>query len=251
MSRRGWWSTARRTLEELSAAPLFDRFGGRAPQLSMQRYVAGRLANRAVFCREGEVLAGVTVTTVQVGEETGPTTVARIIDHPEVADLAARIVRRLRLSGFIGIDVVLEEGTRRPWLIELNPRPTQICHFAFSRNTDMVGALAHELRGRTLRPVPREGAPDGRIVALYPGEMWRDPSSEYLRAAYHDIPWHEPQFIAAYARPPVDDPLSWVQILARLRPFRTLRRRLSAVGADETAPAVPIVSAPPETAGGG
>ncbi len=248
---RGWWSAIRSALEEMSPVPVLDRIRDRAPVLTMQSYVAGTLANRAVYCRDGSVLAGVTVATVRVGEETGPTTVARVIDHPEVASLTQRIVRRLNLSGFIGIDVVLEEGSGRPWLIELNPRPTQICHFAFNRETDMVGALAQELRGTTLRTLPRDSAVEGRVVAFYPGEAWRDPSSAYLRAIYHDVPWHEPQFVAAYARPLNDDPPTWLQALARLRPFRSIRRRWSAIGATETVETMPIVPASSESVGSG
>ena len=226
---QGWGCVLRRGLETLSAAPLVDKLHGRGPAILSQNYVAGRLANRAMYCRDGKVLAGITVATMHVREEIGPTTVARVLDHPEVENLAARIVRRLKLSGFIGIDVVLEEGTERPWLLELNPRPTQTCHLALSDDTDLVGALAMELTGTTRRAVPHTANPYDRIIALYPGELWRDPSSEYLCAPYHDIPLHEPKFIAAYAHPLPTEPLSWIQTLARTRPLRTVRRRLATV----------------------
>lgn len=245
---RGWCSALRRGLEELSAAPLVDKVRGRAPAISLQCYVAGRLANRAVYCRDGTVLAGITVVTMQVLQETGPTTVARVLDHPEVEDLAARIVRRLKLSGFIGIDLMLEEQSGRPWLLELNPRPTQTSHLALSNDLDMVGALATELRGGARRALPHTAKADGRIVALYPGELWRNPSSEYLRAPYHDVPLHEPKFIAAYARPVPEEPLSWVQSLARKWPLRAVRRRLATVEAtDADGRAIGVPSS--ETAG--
>ncbi|MCL2430687.1 MAG: ATP-grasp domain-containing protein, partial [Alphaproteobacteria bacterium] len=246
---RGWFSVVRRGLEELSAAPLVDKLGGRAPAILSQRYVAGRLANRALYCRDGKVLAGITVATMHVREEIGPTTVARVLDHPEVEDLAARIVRRLRLSGFIGIDLVLEEGSGRPWLLELNPRHTQTCHLALSDEVDMVGALAKELKGATRRAVPRAANPHGRIIALYPGELWRDPLSEYLSAPYHDVPLHEPKFIAAYASPVPDEPLSWVQSLVRGWRLRTVRRRPAAVQTSDAAEARAISVPSSETAG--
>lgn len=251
MGARSVWSALQGALETLSLVPLTDQLRGRAPAISMQRYVAGTLANRAVFCHAGTVLAGITVATVQLAHETGPTTVARIIDHPEIAELTRKIVERLNLSGFIGVDLVLEQGTGRPWLLELNPRPTQICHLAFDRATDMVGALVRQVRGTMPRSLPERAAIDGRLIALYPGEVWRDRSSAYLRAAYHDIPSHQPEFIAAYAQPVVDDPLSWVQLLARLRPLRALRRQLAAVGEPDDVDTVPIAPTPPETAGGG
>jgi len=249
MAARGWPSALRSAVEQLSLAPLADRLRGRTPAISVQRYIAGTLANRAVFCTEGTVLAGITVATVQVGRETGPTTVARIIDHPEIEELTRTIVRRLGLSGFIGVDLIIEEGTGKPWLLELNPRPTQICHLAFGPETDMIGALVQHLRGTPLPLVSRRAVIDGPIVALYPGEFWRDPLSPYLRAAYHDVPWHQPQFVAAYAQYVAPDPLSWLQVMARSRPFRLLRRRLTAVVEAEPVEPAPI-AAPSETAGG-
>ena len=33
-----------------------------------------------------------------------------------------------------------------------------------------------------------------------PQESWRDPNSNYLRSAHHDVPWHELEFISVYRR---------------------------------------------------
>ena len=251
MAWRGWRSAFRRALEELSAAPLLAKIHGDAPAISLQHFVEGGLANRAVLCREGTVLAGITVASVQLGEETGPSTVVRVIDHGGINDLTARIVRRLNLSGFIGVDLVLDAAGGRPWIIELNPRPTQVCHLAFSQESDMVSALACALRGAPARPLPRQIYGEGRVIALYPGEKWRDPGSVHLGTADHDIPWHQPEFIAAYRTPVADDPPSWVQSLARSCPIRWLRRPFAGIGGEKAVEARPIVAAPPKTAGGG
>lgn len=246
---RGWRGTFRRGLEELSAAPLVDKLRGNAPVLLAQRYIPGRPANRAMYCRDGEVLAGITVVAMQVSYETGPSTVARVLDHPEVAELGARIVRRLGLSGFVGIDVVLEEGTERPWLIELNPRPTQTCHLALRDDMDPVGVLAAELRGTARRTVPLAADPCGQIIAFYPGELWRDPSSAYLSPPYLDIPLHEPEFITAYGQPVPAEPLSWVQSLTRARPLRSMRRGLATMQATGAAEARAIAVSSPKATG--
>ncbi|HEY1723225.1 MAG TPA: ATP-grasp domain-containing protein [Magnetospirillaceae bacterium] len=237
-----WKSVARRTLEEISVKPILDHVAQRAPLLSLQRYVDGLLVNRAVYCHEGEVLAGITAAAVQLSNETGPTTVVRIIDHAEVAALTKTIVKLLNLSGFIGVDFVVEENGK-PWLLELNPRPTQLCHLALSRDSDMVGAFLSTIKGTARRAVRSKVTSD--VIAFYPQEAWRDPSSDYLRTAYHDVPWNQPQFIAAYARPVPGDPESWVQTIARSWPFRRIRRRraLRTIEAIDVASIAPSPSA--------
>ena len=98
--------------------------------------------------------------------------------------------------------------------------------------------------------MPRAADPCGRIIALYPGELWRDPSSEYLQAPYHDLPLHEPQFIAAYAQPVRDEPLTWIQSLARRRLLRALRGKLPTNEATHGTDGGAIGTPSSETAGG-
>jgi len=45
------------------------------------------------------------------------------------------------------------------------------------------------LSGATYCAVPRTASPSVRIIALHPGVFWRDQSSKYLGAPYHDIPF--------------------------------------------------------------
>lgn len=37
-----------------------------------------------------------------------------------------------------------------------------------------------------------------QLVALFPQEWRRDPSSENLHKIYHDVPWDDPELIRAY-----------------------------------------------------
>ncbi|MGZ5912039.1 MAG: hypothetical protein ACXWLB_19335, partial [Reyranella sp.] len=60
------------------------------PAISLQEYIVGRPANRAVVCHRGEVLAGLSVEALQTTDATGPATVIRVIDSPEMSDAAAR-----------------------------------------------------------------------------------------------------------------------------------------------------------------
>ena len=183
------------------------------PAISLQEYIVGRPANRAVVCHRGEVLAGLSVEALQTMDATGPATVIRVIDSPEMSDAAARMVGHLGLSGFVGFDFMLEAATGRAYLIEMNGRPTQICHLALDADSDMIGALAARLPAVVLsRTIPNI---DRRTVALFPQESWRDPNSVHLISAFHDVPWHAPEFVAAYSTAVAPEPLNWIQILRR------------------------------------
>ena len=203
------WAALKMTLRKLDPG----RLARRSRPIALQQYIAGRPANRAVACHRGRVLAGLTVEALQTTNATGPATVVRVVDRADMADVAARLVARLHLSGLVGFDFVIERGTDRAFLLEMNVRPTQICHLAFGADSDMVGALANRhgaTTGRRALPAMSE-----RTIAFYPQEVWRDPGSAYLVTAFHDVPWHVPAFVDAYRLPQPPEPADWVQVAQR------------------------------------
>ena len=217
-SRPGWPRIGKQILQHLNFAPLADRVRGRTPTVTLQAHVEGRPANRAVACWQGEVLAGVSVEVVQCNGATGPASVVHVIDQPQMNAATARLVRRLGLSGFCGVDFILD-ADGHAHLIELNARTTTTCYLALDAQSDMTGALYAQLA----RTSPRRLAPIRRdLIAFFPHELWRDPASRFLVDAYHDVPWEEPQLVAAYLRP---DPPGWVD---RLRQAMRSARRVGA-----------------------
>lgn len=203
--------------------------------VTLQQFIAGRPANRAVACDRGQVLAGLSVEVLQASSTTGPATVVRVVDHDDMAEAARRIVARLQLSGLVGFDFMIEAATGRAWLLEMNVRPTQICHLAVDRDSDMIGALATRLGAAPRRPaiVPE------RTIALYPQEIWRDPNSKHFASAFHDVPWHLPQFIEAYRQPVPFETEDWVQRLQRH--WRAMRQPGSLQPAEtKTAKPIPL-----------
>jgi glutathione synthase/RimK-type ligase-like ATP-grasp enzyme len=192
----------------------------RSPAISLQQFIDGTPANRAVACHRGKVLAGLSVEAVCTNGANGPATVVRIIDSPTMSEAAEKLVRRLGLSGFLGLDFMIDRKTGQPFFIELNARPTQICHMAPDTSADMVGTLAVALGALPVpRHLPNVGGP---TIALFPQECWREPDSEYLHSAHHDVPWWAPEFLAAYRMPPPLEPMSRLKDMA-LR-FRLPRR---------------------------
>lgn len=206
---------ALKALRDLKAPPLLMRAVKRAifdrdstllaPSLrripfavSAQSFIAGQEATSAIACWKGTVVASLHFVVLQKTHAAGHATVLRRIDHPEMAATAETMVRRLQLSGLHGFDFMLDEHSQDAYLIEINPRATQIGHLSFGPSHDLPAALVSAISGGTARPAPR--VTDHDIVALFPQEWLRDPASPYLRTAYHDVPWDQPDLLRASVR---------------------------------------------------
>jgi hypothetical protein len=161
------------------------------PALIVQSYVRGRPANCAVICWEGRVLAGICVEVVSAQRQKGPATVVRIVHNPQMILSAERIACRLGLSGFFGLDFMIEDGSNTAYLIEMNPRSTQLCHLRLGQGQDMIGALYAQLTGEPLRETPPVTHND--MIAYFPAawKCW----SEFVRSSFQDIPLGELELI--------------------------------------------------------
>jgi len=160
----------------------------------LQEYIVGRPANRAVVCYMGEVLAGISVKAVETFGEFGPATIIEVIDQPEMAAAAALIVRKLKLSGFHGFDFVLDPSNQA-WLIELNPRVTQISHLGAAAGLSLSVAFFSKIGDA--EPKPQLAWSAEKIIVLFPLEMRRSNRSKYMFPHYHDVPWDQPELVYA------------------------------------------------------
>jgi hypothetical protein len=169
-------------------ALLRRRFG-----MNAQTFVAGREATSAVACWQGKVLAALHFEVINKRSAAGPATVVRLIENAEISAAAEKMVRGLNLSGLHGFDFMLEEQTGNAYLIEMNPRATQVGHLMLGPGRDIPAALYAALSGKAVQPAPKVTESD--TIALFPQEWIRDPESSFLRSAYHDIPWEEPELV--------------------------------------------------------
>jgi thioesterase domain-containing protein/glutathione synthase/RimK-type ligase-like ATP-grasp enzyme len=184
----------RRLLLQRDPWPLRTRLTGCRPRLSVQSYVEGTPGNAAVACLDGDLLGAVQAEVVRGNGPTGPSTVLRVVEHPEMLATARAMVNRLQMSGLAGLDFILENGTGRAHLIEVNPRATPTSHLISAEGIDLLASLRSALGCDG--PPPRTAAyPDG-LVALFPQELERDPTSTILNHTYHDVPWHAPDLVA-------------------------------------------------------
>ncbi len=189
-----------------------------APRVNVQAFIAGRPANSIAACWNGEVLASVSAEVMCAHRELGPSTVVRIIEHPEMARTTERLVRRLGLSGFCGFDFMIEEGTGHAHLIEMNPRGTPLCHLAFGAGRDPIGALVARVQGTP--PPAAEPMTGNPVIAFFPQAWLSDPTSPFLQAGYHDVPWEDPGLLQELLRLPYPDRGLLARLLVRLRRMR-------------------------------
>ena len=185
---------AKRSLMDQDTTLLWPSLLRRRHVVNAQAFVAGREATSAVFCWEGTVLADLHFEVIHKMHTAGHAAVLRLIEHPEMSVAAEKMVRRLNLSGLYGFDFMLEAHTENAYLIEINPRTTQVGHLALGARHDLPAALYAALSGESVRETPKVTNKD--TIALFPQEWMRDPASEFLRSGYHDVPWEAPALVS-------------------------------------------------------
>jgi len=140
--------------------------------------------------------------------------------------LAARILaRRLELSGFFGLDFMIEEETGSCYLIEMNPRSTPLAHLALGMGRDPLAALAARLSGAA--PSARQPVTQEDLIAYFPQAWHWDPNSEFLKISFCDVPSSEPELVKDLLQVPFPDRSLLARISHRLRreAFRDRRVR--------------------------
>jgi len=175
-----------------------QRLLGVKPKLSVQSLIRGKLANCAVACWQGKVIAGIAVEVLATQNPTEHATVVRVVAGREMLGVAELIVNSLGMSGFCGFDFVIEDNSGRAFLIEINPRATQINHLALGEGRNLPAALRARIADEPIHS--GRAVTDEKIIALFPQEWLRDPQSKFLNDNYHDVP-KEPELLKYYSKP--------------------------------------------------
>jgi acetyl/propionyl-CoA carboxylase alpha subunit len=186
---------AKRALVDRDKTLVWPSLLRRRPVVRAQVFVAGPEATSTIACWKGSVLAALHFEVLNKQDLLGPSTVLRLIEDLEMSTAVETVVRRLNLSGLYGFDFMLESQTGSPYLIEMNPRTTQVGHLALGTGRDLPAALYAAASGEAVQVDPTLTEND--TIALFPQEWTRDPASVFLRSGYHDVPWNEPDLIRA------------------------------------------------------
>jgi carbamoylphosphate synthase large subunit len=203
-------SDADRAFNKLHAPPMFARAAKRAlidgdntgvwPSIlrtrsivSAQEFISGYEATSLIASWNGTVLAENHFEVLGKVSPSGPASVLRRVDNYEMSEAVAKMARRLNLSGLNGFDFMIEAATKKAYLIEINPRTTQVGHLALGPGCDLLAALYAAVTGNLVQPAPKVTEND--VIALFPAEWNRDPNSDFIKTGFHDVPWTEPELI--------------------------------------------------------
>jgi len=168
-----------------------------APAMTIQSYIEGTPAMVTNVAHEGRMLAALTAIKERSHPHpTGPSSVVRFINGGEASDMARRVVAALGVTGYSSCDFIIEAASGRPYMIEFNPRPTPIAHLGTRVGCDLAASLHAICTGQ--QPEAARPVVNDCLVALYPQEMQRDPTSPYLATAHHDIPEDDPELRACF-----------------------------------------------------
>jgi formate-dependent phosphoribosylglycinamide formyltransferase (GAR transformylase) len=201
---------AERAFRKLQAPPILARVAKRVlldrdttlvwPMLSRQRsvvnaqaFIPGREATSLVACWKGTVLAGLHFEVLSKQDSTGPASVVRRIEDVDMVSAAEKMVRRLNLSGLHGFDFMLEAQTAKAYLIEINPRTTQVGHLQLGAGRDLPAALHAAISGGVVCETTKLTESD--TIAFFPQEWLRNAESAFLQSGYHDVPWDAPELV--------------------------------------------------------
>jgi hypothetical protein len=183
-------------------------------RIILQPFVAGTPANIMVACWQGAVVGAVTVAVLASQGPTGAALVVRLIESEEARDAAVRLAAHLRLSGFFGLDFIIEPGSGAAHLIEMNPRATQLGHLKLPPG-DLAGAWYAAATGRERRRTGTVIA--GDTVAFFPQALRWGVDSATLESVYHDVPWGQKRLLEMLQQDP------WPERQWRARAYHLFR----------------------------
>jgi hypothetical protein len=160
-------------------------------RLTAQRFAAGNPATSSLACWNGTVVGSLHFDVLLSTTPTSPASVIRQVACPQMEASAQVVAREFNLSGLFGLDYV-RASTGHVYMLEMNARATPTSHLALT--VDLPAALMAAARLPSRRRMP---VTDGTDIALFPREWLRDPASEWLKRAHHDVPWDDSALVQA------------------------------------------------------
>lgn len=121
----------------------------------LQEYIRGvEYDVAALGDRDGRMLGAVPMKKLQL-DDRGKAWGAITVDDPELVAAARSVVHGLRWAGPIELELMRQEGTEEPYLIELNPRFPAWIHLAAAAGQNLPWSLLRLLRGEAVAPFTR------------------------------------------------------------------------------------------------
>jgi predicted ATP-grasp superfamily ATP-dependent carboligase len=164
----------------------------------VQTFIRGRTLYYPSMAWQGTLLTGYAgERLVASPAPKGPASVNRYFHSPVLREMAARLARGFGITGFFSPEFVEDERTGEPYLLEINRRLVGGAHRGSAIGVDHCQALLAALHGL---PSPTRADLDvgeTHLTVHFPQEWLRDESSPWLREHPVDVPWDEPELVAA------------------------------------------------------
>jgi hypothetical protein len=169
------------------------------PVITVQQLIEGQPTNSMLACWKGEVLAVVSVEVLASQGATGAAFLVRIIENDEMTKAAHSLAGRLQLTGFVGLDFLIDQVTGQTYMIEMNPRCTQLGHLPLTTGCDLAGALCTQLGCGIC--ATNEASTEGRPIAFFPQATRWGAKISFADDVYEDIPQGQPELVRELLRP--------------------------------------------------
>ena len=176
---------------------------GEPQRFVIQRFIDGRVVNRAALAWNGVEIAGFTRGRLETHPgPLGPASVVEFVGLPAVRDANLRLFAALDLHGLVGAQYMIEPDCGAALLIEIHRRMLPATHAGGLVGVDLAAALRACVDGVSWTgPTDLPGG-TGRRIALFPQEWYRDPESGWLATLPSDAPWHDPRLFEAMLKIP-------------------------------------------------
>ena len=168
--------------------------------LTSQGFITGECCNTMVACWSGAILDGLSVDVLFSAEALGASSLIRTKISEDMDRAAGLLVGHLGISGLCGLDFITERETGNVYLIELNPRATQLGHLRPGRRASLAQVLLRHVAGD---PPTAVSACVEETIAFFPQPPARSlallaPSAAQI---HHDIPMEDPDLLRELQRP--------------------------------------------------
>ena len=181
--------------------PLFSQNSVDREELTIQTFIEGKSVNAMYACWQGNVLDHLSVETLYAVHPLGSSTIIKTILNEEMERAGRLIVKELGMTGFCGMDFIIDAKSGFLYLIELNPRITQIGHLEPGGKQNLVTALCRRWAGESSSA---QIAFSEEMIAFFPHSLRCKPNHPLLASPNlrHDIPIDEPELVRELSRKP-------------------------------------------------
>lgn len=178
------------------------------PALMAQAFIPGPVASCQVVYDRGEPLAWATSFKIRTWPGPyGPSSAVTFTPIPGVAEQLPLIGRALGFHGALTVDMIVDERTGQPVVIEVNPRPAGLMGRGRRAGVDFAGALRQLLLGASVNSHTR-GTRRSFTAGLYPQDLVRCLEERDLAplrdwfgvATLADLPWTDPAVFLSNTR---------------------------------------------------